>query len=204
MITRFDTGREWLVVESRHDDPAAIARGILIWVAFAALAVLAPYLALRWFAEVPVPPLIIGMAISAVVFGAAVIPRIMAARERIEVRGTRFVHERFVGQSLRQRDEYDLLRMKGLRQSPYPQPTVEGEWPGLEFWYVSGPRWFGDTLAHQERERVLDALIALDRQQRTALGMDADAGLADLAYWTSQEARAASLQELYSDQRFLG
>jgi len=203
MITRFDSSDERLLVESRYSGGERIMVAIVI----AGLCFAGYFFALFALSRVaPDPPddyRLVGFGIATIVVALLMLPRFRRGWERIELDGTRFVHERFIGPLRRSHDEYDLLRMKGLRASPVIGPALETEWVGLGFWYRSGPRWFGDSLSEHERTQVAEHFMAHDKRIRESLGMDSGAGLADSAFWDSAQAREARLAELYTDQRYI-
>ncbi len=205
MITRYEETDTLLLVESRYAGGRRAVLPLIIAGLVAAALMFAIFVGVSLAAEpgTEFPPRLLGTVIAIGLAPLFLIPRFTRGSERIGVRDTQVVHERFVGKRRTERNEYDLLQMKGLRSTAPEGPQLETEWAGLGFWYRTGPRWFGDTLTGAEREKVVASLLEFEARARSALGLDPAAGLANVGYWDSPEAREVHLQEIYSDQRFL-
>lgn len=206
MITRYEETETSLFVNSRYDGGRRAALRLIIAGLVTTSLALAPFavMSLVTDGEVALPPDLLGLVIAGGLALLFFIPRLTSGSERIWLRGTDLVHDRFVGKRRTEHNQYDLLQMKGLRSTAPVGPQVGTEWAGIGFWYRTGPKWFGDTLSAAEREMVMASMLAFEARVRRGLGMDAAAGLANVGYWDSTEAREAGLQESYSDQRFLG
>ncbi|MDZ4178920.1 MAG: hypothetical protein U1E29_06780, partial [Coriobacteriia bacterium] len=204
MITRFESTPEHLIVESRRTPDARAVVLVSAGVAFFVLILTTQVLGLGRtdsgeFSGQHLTTIAALMMAAGLGFPLLAAPWLFFRCERIVVRGRGVTHERLVGSIRTSRANYELFKMRGLRELCMGDSDQCAA--GLWFWYGRSAAVLGDTLKREELARLRDELLAYDARAREALGMDARLGLADVAAWDSAEVRRAMFEEQWANRR---